>query len=430
MKKILFTAAFLAAFLPVNAQVSTIAGTGTNGYVEGAGSIAQFNYPNGIAVDKAGNQYIGDWSNHVIRKITPAGVVSTFAGTGIRGYKDGAAAEAEFNEPWGLAIDMSGNLYVGDAKNHRIRKITPAGTVSTLAGSGSAAFADGTGTAAMFDYPSAVGIDALGNIYVGDCNNQRVRKITPAGVVSTVAGNGAAGYADGAAATAQFHTPNGMVVSASGDIYVADVENGVIRKISGGMVTTFAGSGTLGYADGKGTAAQFNKPHGMVMDDENNLFIADTENNRVRKITQDGTVSTVTGSEPGYMDGPYNVALFYRPKCITKDAKGDLYLTDELNHRVRKLKMSTTGVLESHLSATAIYPNPASDAINIKCPVGSAGTRIMVYNAAGQLVLQQSVSTADHILDHRIDISGWTPGHYWLSIASGNMLESKMIVKY
>ena len=205
MKKILLGTAFLLTFLGGNAQVSTIAGTGVPGYVDGAGSIAQFRNPNGMAVDKAGNIYVGDLNNHVIRKITPAGVVTTFAGImGVRGYQDGAATVAEFNEPWGLAIDNSDNIYVGDAKNNVIRKITPTGIVSTLAGSRTPAFADGVGTSASFDYPAAVGIDLSGNIYVGDCNNQRVRKITPAGVVTTVAGSGFAGYANGAASTAQF----------------------------------------------------------------------------------------------------------------------------------------------------------------------------------------------------------------------------------
>ncbi|HTN16401.1 MAG TPA: SMP-30/gluconolactonase/LRE family protein [Chitinophagaceae bacterium] len=428
MKKILLYISIVAC-MQASAQVSTIAGKGLPGYVEGTGSTAQFKHPNGVAVDASGNIYVGDLLNHVIRKITPAGVVSTYAGTGTLGYMDGPVATAQFNEPWGLAIDASGNMYVGDAKNNLIRKITPAGIVSTLAGSGIPDFADGTGAFASFNYPSAVGVDAAGNVYVGDCNNQRVRKITPAGVVTTIAGTAIHGYTDGPAATAQFHTPNCMAVSPSGDVYISDMENAVIRKISGGMVSTFAGS-VPGYADGKGTAAKFFQPHGIVMDNLGNLFVSDFGNNRIRKITQDGTVSTIAGTIPGFMDGATSVAQLNGPKGIAKDKSGNLYVADENNHSIRKLTGFVTSLNPYQLAPSALYPNPAKTAVTLKCQVQEPRAHIAVYNAGGQLVLERTVVASDYTLDETIDISNLAQGHYWIKVTSGNTIQSSRFAKY
>jgi len=182
-------------------------------------------------VDSSGNVYVADLYNHRIRKITPAGVVSTFAGTGSAGHADGTGTEAQFNLPYGVAVDSSGNVYVGDLDNHRIRKITPAGVVSTLAGS-TEGFADGTGTETRFSYPGRVAVDSSDNVFVADSGNHRIRRITPAGVVSTFAGTGIRGHADGTATTAQFNYPTGVAVDSSGNVYVADFSNHRIRKIT------------------------------------------------------------------------------------------------------------------------------------------------------------------------------------------------------
>lgn len=428
MKQILLGLALFSSISSGWAQVSTLAGNGTSGKTDGPAASAQFNNPNGVVFDKAGNLYIGDWSNHTIRKITAAGIVSTFAGTGVPGYQDGPASSAQFFEPWGLAIDAFDNIYVGDAKNNRIRKITPSGMVSTLAGSGTPDFADGTGTMASFNYPSAVGVDAAGNVYVGDGNNHRIRKITPSGVVTTVAGSGVMGMADGPASSARFNVPNCMVVTASGDIYVTDVWNHAIRKVSGGVVSTFAG-GTMGSVDGKGTAARFNNPHGILLDSDGSLFVSDTENNRVRKIATDGTVTTVSGSTYGYLDGPLSSSLFHKPKCLAADKKGNLYVTDEANNRIRKLTGVTTGIRHSELSASAVYPNPAQNFLTINCKVSEKKALLSVYNVLGQTVIEKSFATPNLSLNEQINLSEMQSGTYWIKVSSGTETQSASFIK-
>ena len=215
-----------------------------------------------MAVDAAGNVYVADTGNDTIRKITPAGVVTTLAGTaGQAGSADGTGTAARFNEPDGVAVDAAGNVYVADTNNDTIRKITPAGVVTTLAGTaGQAGSADGTGAAAQFNAPEGVAVDGAGNVYVADTGNDTIRKITPAGVVTTLAGTaGQVGSADGTGSAARFNDPDGVAVDGAGNVYVADTINDTIREITpAGVVTTLAGSpGQYGSADGTGAAAQF-----------------------------------------------------------------------------------------------------------------------------------------------------------------------------
>jgi len=270
--------------------VSTLAGSGSSGFADGTGTSAKFIRPSGVAVDSAGNVYVADTENHRIRKISPSGEVSTLAGSGgfgsSGGSADGTGTAAQFDRPHGVAVDSAGNVYVADRYNHRIRKITPSGVVSTLAGSGVGGFADGTGTAAKFNYPTGVAVDSAGNLYVADQYFQRIRKITASGVVSTLAGSWS-GYADGTGTAAQFNYPAGVAVDSAGNVYVADTENHRIRKITpSGVVSTLAGSGSSGFADGTGTTAKFIRPFGVAVDSAGNVYVADTWNHRIRKITQ------------------------------------------------------------------------------------------------------------------------------------------------
>jgi sugar lactone lactonase YvrE len=260
--------------------VSTFAG-GKLGFADGIGGDAEFCFPNGIASDAAGNLYVADTANDRIRKITPAGEVSTIAG-GVHGFADGIGGDARFKLPSGIASDAAGNLYVADTANDRIRKITPAGEVSTLAGD-EYGFADGVGSDARFKLPFGITSDAAGNLYVADHYNNRIRKITPAGVVSTIAGS-EEGFADGIEGDARFHRPTGIVVDAAGNLYVADSGNDRIRKITqAGVVSTLAG-GEEGLADGVGSDARFNEPRGIAIDAAGNLYVADYGNDRIRKI--------------------------------------------------------------------------------------------------------------------------------------------------
>jgi hypothetical protein len=256
---------------------TTLAGTaGMQGAADGTGSAAQFYNPAGTAVDSIGNVYVTDLYNHVIRKITSGGVVTTFVGlAGTYGSADGTGSAARFHNPFEIAVDSAGNLYVSDELNHTIRKITSAGVVTTLAGSvGSPGSADGTGSAAQFNTPVGVAVDGLGNIYVADFGNSTIRMVTPAGVVTTLAGTaGSPGSADGTGSLALFNQPYGVAVDTGGNVYVGDTYNHTIRKItSGGVVTTLAGlAGSPGSADGTGSAARFNHPTSLTVDSAGNL---------------------------------------------------------------------------------------------------------------------------------------------------------------
>jgi sugar lactone lactonase YvrE len=206
-----------------------------------------------------------------------------------------------------VAVDASSNVYVADTGNNEIREITPAGVVTTLAGSTSAGSGDGTGSAAGFNSPSGVAVDASGNVFVADSGNNKIRKITPAGIVTTLAGSGAYGSADGVGRSASFYGPVGVAVDASGNVYVADQTNNEIRKITpAGVVTTLAGSIAAGSADGTSSAASFNNPSGVAVDASSNVYVADTGNNEIREITPAGVVSTVvgSGSAPQFFPGP------------------------------------------------------------------------------------------------------------------------------
>jgi hypothetical protein len=314
----------------------SIAG-GAAGNADGTGPAAQFNNPSGITVDTAGNLYVADFYNSTIRKITSAGVVSTLAGT-VNGFgsADGTGPTAQFYKPIGITVDTAGNLYVADFYNSMIRKITSAGVVSTLAGTaGMDGSADGTGPAARFANPISLVFDkTTGNLYVADYNNATIRKITATGVVSTLAGSpGVLGSADGTGPAAQFDHPIGITVDTVGNLYVADEINRTIRKItSQGVVSTLAGTpGVSGSTDGTGAAAKFYTLRSITADTAGNLYVADSLNQAVRKITSTGVVSTVVGyigsanttvlgSLPGQISQPQAVIVMATNKlAITTD---------------------------------------------------------------------------------------------------------------
>ena len=322
--------------------VSTFAGskTGNSGDADGIGTAALFDGVHHISLDATGNMYVTDKSNHKIKKITPEGVVSTFAGS-TQGSGDGTGTNAQFNSPVGVVLDATGNVYISDQNNHKIRKITPTGVVSTFAGSGNIGTTDGTGMNASFNYPFGLAIDASDNIYVADWFNHRIRKITPTGVVSTLAG-GSQGYQEGTGTSARFSAPRDVAVDTSGNVYVADGNNDMIRKISpAGVVTSLAGkSGESGTTDGLGSTARFWRPHGVAVDAKGNVFVADRSNHLIRKISPIGLVTTVAGSYdngPGTTDGLGSVALFDQPTGIAIDGEGNLFIVDEDNNSIRKM---------------------------------------------------------------------------------------------
>ena len=314
-------------------MVTTFAGS-TVGFADGTGSAAQFSYLSSIAFEASGNMYVADAGNYKIRKVSPNGVVTTLAGS-TQGFADGAGAAAQFDNIAGIAVDASGNVYVADRGNHKIRKISSTGLVTTLAGSTSG-FADGNGTSAQFNFPNGVALDNSGNVYVADIANHKIRKISAAGVVTTLAGS-VAGFSDGSGTAAKFSSPYGLAVDNSGNVYVADTGNTKIRKISPiGLVSTLAGS-TIGFADGNGTAAQFSEPYDIDFDAIGNVYVADMSNNKIRKISQTGVVTTLAGSTVGFADGTATIAQFNLPFGLAVDASGNVYVADRNNQKIRKI---------------------------------------------------------------------------------------------
>lgn len=274
--------------------------------------------------------------------------IRTFAGNTTAGSTNGAAAEARFNQPVGLAVDLDGNIFVADTENSTIRKITPGGSVSTLAGlAGNFGTNDAIGGGARFYGPQAVAANNAGQIYIADSGNSTIRKITAGGLVSTFAGvGGVSNSFDGTGSNAQFYHPEGVATDPGGNVYVADTWNHTIRKITAaGAVSTLAGlAGNFGATDGTNSKARFNRPTGITVDSATNVFIADSLNHTIRKITPGGTVSTIAGLAGvwGSSDGTNNAARFYVPEGISVATNGDLYVTDSGNQTLRKISLIGT----------------------------------------------------------------------------------------
>ncbi|MFC8229753.1 RICIN domain-containing protein [Streptomyces sp. NPDC057287] len=331
--------------------ISTVAGTGAPGFKgesEPAVS-AQLNRPYGIAVGSTGTVYFCDYSNHRVRRITTDGKIGTVAGTGVAGYRgdDGPAVSAQLNCPRQIAVDSADALYVTDSSNHRIRKITADGKISTIAGAGVAGFSGdgGPATAARLNLPLGIAVDSTGIVYFSDYSNHRVRRITTDGKIGTVAGTGVAGYRgdDGPAASAQLNCPRQVVVDEGGDLYVADAGNHRIRKIAAdGKITTVAGTGVAGFSgDGApATEARLNSPLAIVVDSTGTLYISDHNNHRVRMVSADGKITTVAGTGTGGFSGdgaPALSAQLNNPLGLAVDCVDTLYVADYLNNRIRRI---------------------------------------------------------------------------------------------
>lgn len=276
----------------------TLAGSPLEGFINGTGAGARFSAPVALAAGLNGTVYAAEVGNRVVRRISAAGVVSTFAGTGATGFQDGPVASATFFGPNGLALDAAGTLYVADGGWNTIRRIGSDGVVSTVAGLvNTPGFVDGSGTAARFSSPRGLAVDAAGNVFVADRDNNAIRRMTPAGVVTTLAGggtSGVSGFLDATGRAARFNDPHAVAVDGAGNVYVADRANHAIRKITpAGVVTTLAGNGSAGATDGAGPAARFSAPQGIAVDAAGNVYVADTGNRAVRRIAPDGVVSTL-----------------------------------------------------------------------------------------------------------------------------------------
>ncbi|MES2545311.1 MAG: T9SS type A sorting domain-containing protein [Bacteroidota bacterium] len=459
--------------------VSTFAGSGNVGANDGNGTAATFNLPTVVTIDNFENVFVIDRNNNIIRKITPAGDVTTFAGSGISGSDDGIGTAASFNYPSAGVFDSQNNLFVSDQSNHIIRKITPDGTVTTFAGTGNIGSDDGIGTAASFYFPDGMAIDSNDNLYVADFGNNKVRKIMPDGTVFTFAGTGMQGSADGTVNTAQFNGLTGVCVDSLGNVFIADYYNNKIRKIDTmGNVSTFAGTGTAGSTDGNGSMASFYYPTIVSVDNDNNLFVTDKENNKIRKITNDGIVTTFAGDGTiGAADGDVATAQFNSPTGIAIDDMNTVFISDYGNNKIRKINTygytvfpalppglnfdPTTGIISGTPTMTSpstdytvtatnpdgtstfvvnitiatlaipdlanttfkIYPNPVKDILHVIS--AESISEISISNLLGQRILYKSNLSSQE----KLDVSTLSNGLYLIQAKSGDSINFVKFLK-
>lgn len=323
------------------AQVSTFVGTGTYSSVDGNRDTATFADPFGVTLGKNGELFVSEVGSNRMRKVAANGDVSTFAGNNnAPATIDGNGTAASFNGPIALALAPSGDFYGAEFSGNKIRKITQAADVSFFAGTGSPGSANGNATAATFNGPIAMTVDSAGNIFLAELHVSLIRKISPAGDVSPLAGS-VPGFAEGTGSAAQFNRPYGIALDAAGNLLVADSENHMIRQVApDGAVTIFAGTGTPGASDGAKADATFMRPGGLAFDALGNLYVADTGNNVLRKITPAGVVSTVAGTAglAGSQNGVGEAARFSQPYGLAIGADGTIYVADSLNNRIRKIE--------------------------------------------------------------------------------------------
>jgi len=373
-------------------QISTVAGNGTTGFSGdgGAATSAQLLYPASVAADGAGNLYIADQSNQRIRKVDATGQISTVAGNGTTGFSGdgGAATSAQLLYPASVAADGAGNLYIADQTNHRIRKVAATGQISTVAGVGTSGFSgDGAAaTSAQLASPTGVAVDGAGNLYIADQSNHRIRKVDVMGQISTVAGNGAQGYGgdDAAATSTALYLPTGVTADGAGNLYIADTSNQRIRKVDAtGQISTVAGTGIQGFSgDGAAaTSAQLANPRGVAVDGAGNLYIADTSNQRIRKVDATGQISTVAGNGTLGFSGDGAAAIsaqLFFPTGVAVDGAGNVYVADQSNHRIRKVG---TSLPTAPTGVGALPGAPGSGQVQVTwaAPAANGGSPLISY---------------------------------------------------
>jgi len=343
-------------------------------------------HPLGVAVDTIGNVFFS-YDYYRVCKVTNSGKALKNFGEPPYISLMGKEEKNDFKNPHSVALDSIGNIYVADTDNHRICKITPDGKTTSLAGSGKSGYADGQGTQACFREPKGLVVDSIGNIYVADTGNHRIRKITPDGNTTTLAGSGKSEFRNGPAKTACFDSPEGIALHKSGDLYVADTNNNRIRMIStSGTVTTLAGSGVFGYLDGRCRNARFGFPTGVAVDSNRNVYISDRANNRIRKIIVNGIfqnpansyVTTLAGSdkgfrsESGYFNGIGTESSFNNPHGIAVDACGDLYVADSGNNQIRKITNYYTSGVAVDASGNVFVTDTFKNQMRLICSGGKS----------------------------------------------------------
>jgi uncharacterized protein (TIGR03437 family) len=385
-------------------DINTIVGNGTLGFSgdNAAATSAELNRPTGVAVDASGNLYIADSLNNRIRLAKAGGNISTFAGNGGYSYSGdgGPATSAQLNAPHGVAADTAGNFYIADSGNNVVRKVSANGTITTLAGNGTAGFGGDGGAAAsaQLSAPQGVAVDSAGNVYIADTGNSRVREVS-GGTITTVAGNGTAGFGgDGGAATgAKLYSPVGLALDAKGNLYIADTNNSAVRKVSGGNISTVAGNGVQGYTGDGGPAlsAQLNDPEGVAVDSAGNLYITDTLNYAIRMVAPNGMISTIAGDGvAGYSGdgGAASQAQLSYPAGIAVDSGGAVYFADA-GAAVRKIDSSgRISTIAGNGSLGYTGDGGLATAASLDGPIGIA------LNANGDVYVADSGNNAIRLL--------------------------------
>ncbi len=392
---------------PIITTVAGSGGFGTSGSGfsgdGGPATSALMNSPYGVAVDFAGNVFIADTGNNRIRKVSAIGIMTTVAGTGKPGFSGdgGPATSASLAAPIAVAVDSFGNLFIADASNNRIRKVSASGIITTVVGDGFSGFSGdgGAATSASLD-PYGIAVDFSGNLYIADTVNNRIMKVSTSGIITTVAGNGSLGFSgDGGPATsATMNIPSGIAVDSSGNLFIVDSNNNRIRKVStSGTITTVAGNGSLGFSGDGGTAtlASFYYPSSIAVDSSGNLYIADGWNNRIRKVSTNGLIATVAGS--GYAgpggagfsgdDGPPTSATLSQPFGVAMDASGNLFIADTTNNRIREVQtVSALSGIQNAANYATTAVSPGEIVILYGAEMGpTALTGLQVDSASGLL---------------------------------------------
>ena len=455
MKKTLYFFLFSFFFYSSNAQIiTTVTGNGSS-VCSGDGGQALFATlrPHDVQVDRLGNIYIADESNARIRKIDTSGVITTIAGNGTTGFSGdgGLATNAELNNPNAMVIDRFGNIYIADGPNNRIRKVDTFGIIKTIAGTGTYGYYGDGGLAVNAGIADAysVAVDTLGNIYIADSYNDVIRKINTSGIITTIAGNATAGFSgDGGPATSgQLSFPTGIILDDTGNIYIADASNNRIRKVSiSGIISTVAGSGTVGTVPsgitgsysgdgGLATAATLNTPFKIALDRYGNMFIADAWNYRVRKVNSVGIISTAAGDGiAGFSGdgGSATLAEITTPVGVSVDDNENLFIADLANNRIRKVHNGTgdgtTGIMPVNRfpnNGITIYPNPNAGAFKLTISsVNDEKASVVITNILGEKV-KELITITNKPLEVGIDVP---TGVYFVSVTTHDAISNGQIV--
>jgi hypothetical protein len=424
--------------------ISTVAGNGTYPYSGDGGpaTSAGIYAPMGVAADATGNIYITDYGNNRIRKVSVSGIITTVAGNGNAGYSgDGASAtSAELSGPWGITLDGSGNIYIADEYNNCIRKINSSGIISTVAGNGVAGFSgdNGAATLAKLNSPCGLAFDGSGNMYIADMSNSRIRKVNTSGIITTIGGNGTKGFnGDGGPATsAELFQPTGVAIDHLGNIFIAD--SNLVRKINpSGTITTFAGNGTMGFSgDGAAAiAAEINGAFGIAADSAGSVYISDVGNNRIRRINTSGIISTIAGDGGYGSTGDGGIATSAQigyPAGIGFDGKGSLFIADQSNYYIRKVTEITGTDDQDLVALLKIYPNPSNGAFQITLnSCQGQHSVISVFDLLGNQILKDSeINSGNNMIIKEFDLSPYPKGMYLVKIYDGtSVFTDKIIVQ-